>query len=95
MKKFCFSLLAVTCDHIPLIEVMYFLLTFPKDDKQYCYLSLECVLLPATSLASEEQTSFPHFFFLFVCLDLFRFCLSINFFFAMLIFFNSLSSILC
>lgn len=73
VKKFCFSLLAVTHDHIPVIEVMYFLPTSRKDDKQYCYVSLECVLMPATSLASEEQTSFPQFwfvgwFFLFVCL---------------------------
>lgn len=47
IKKFCFSLLAVTCGHIPLIKVI------PSDDKQYSYLSLEYVLLPTASLASE------------------------------------------
>lgn len=73
MKKFCFSLSAVTCDHIPLIEVMYFLQTFPKDDKQYCYLSLECVLLPATSLLQRSRHLSLFFFFLLVCLGLFCF----------------------
>lgn len=93
MKKFCFCLLAVTRDHIPVIEVMYFLPTSHKDDKQYCYVSLECVLLPATSLTSEDRHLSLSFglwvvlvFCLFVCILFGFFGLLVWFFFLVFIF---------